>query len=101
MSQAGEAKQLLGNPVFVEAMATAKSQAINAAMRALPADDLGRFRAIEAAKVVDSVLSHLAAVIQAEDAEEQSKVAAMFEEHYQTQARMRWSDPAISTVRAA
>ena len=57
------AKDALNNPVFAEALELAK-QAYNAgAMNCDAKDDLGRFRYIEAQKVVEAVERHLKAVI--------------------------------------
>ncbi len=63
MSIEGEAKGLMTNEAFLDALKKAKDANINAALRCKPRDDLGRWKYLEAAKIVDGVAAHLHALI--------------------------------------
>jgi len=63
MSIEGEAKSLMTNEAFLEALKKAKDANIGAALRCKPRDDLGRWKYLEAAKIVDGVAAHLHALI--------------------------------------
>lgn len=83
----GEAKALMNNPAFVGALETARRQAITAAMACDPTDDEGRRRYLDAAKTVDRVAAHLAALIVADKTGGDADPAT----YYQDQARKRWT----------
>lgn len=70
------AKDALNNPVFTQALELAEQAYMTGAQTCDPKDDLGRFRYIEAAKVVKAVRSHLTAVIASG---EEPKVSQDFE----------------------
>ena len=83
----GEAKALMNNAAFVAAMDAARRQTIAAAMACDPKDDEGRRRYLDAAKTVDRVTAHLAALIAAGKTGEEPDPAT----YYQDQARKRWA----------
>ena len=63
MSIEAEAKGLMGNAAFVEALDKARAQAIASAMACDVRDHDGRRRFLDAARVVDKVQGHLNALI--------------------------------------
>jgi hypothetical protein len=83
----GEAKALMNNAAFVAALDAARRQTIAAAMACDPKDDEGRRRYLDAARTVDRVAGHLAALIAAEKTGGEPDPAA----YYQDQARKRWT----------
>lgn len=91
MSLAGEAKALLNNPVFVEALDAVRTQAINGALSAGPRDDDLRRKYLDAAKTVDGVKSHLAAVIQAQEVADEAEKLKNIENFYSDRAKARWN----------
>jgi hypothetical protein len=83
----GEAKALMNNAAFVAAVDAARRQLIAAAMACDPKDDEGRRRYLDAAKTVDRVMAHLAALVAADKTESEPDPAT----YYQDQARKRWA----------
>lgn len=65
MSMEGEAKSLMNNEAFVAATKFVRDWNIAKALACKPRDDEGRRRYLEAARIVDSVVSHINAQIQA------------------------------------
>lgn len=86
-----EAKALLNNPVFMAAVSKAKDQAMTAALACTPYDDMGRYRFLEGVKVVDSVVNHIVALVEAEKASEAEKQNIAISDYYVTKANERWS----------
>lgn len=80
MSVEAEAKGLMNNPAFVEALAAARRQAIAAAMMCDVKDDDGRRRYLDAARIVDKVAGHLNALIQASKTGADVNAADYYEE---------------------
>lgn len=80
MSIEGEAKSLMNNEAFVEALEAARKQAITAAMMCDTKDDEGRRRYLDAARTVDKVRGHLNALIQAAKTGDDTNVADFYEE---------------------
>ena len=83
----GEAKALMSNTAFVAALDAARRQSIAAAMACDPKDDEGRRRYLDAAKTVDRVAAHLAALVAAGKSGDEPDPAT----YYQDQARKRWT----------
>lgn len=80
MSIEAEAKSLMNNPAFVEALDSARKQAITAAMMCAVEDDNGRRRYLDAARIVDKVAGHLNALILASKTGEDVVPADFYEE---------------------
>lgn len=81
------AKALMNNPAFRDALESAQQSCINAAMACDVKDDEGRRRFLDAAKIVGKVASHLAALIQAAKTGDEVDHASFYEER----ARSRWA----------
>ncbi len=83
----GEAKALMNNAAFAAALEAARRQTIAAAMACDPKDDEGRRRYLDAARTVDRVTGHLAALVAAATTGAAPDPAT----YYQDQARKRWA----------
>lgn len=89
MSLEGEAKALLNNEALTAAFEAVRTQALTAAMYAT--DDTTRRDCLSAARIVDGVKSHLAAVIQAGENEQEVKRLDNIADYYTLKARARWN----------
>ena len=83
----GDAKALMNNAAFTNAVEVVRRQTIAAAMACDPKDDEGRRRYLDAARTVDRVTAHLSALVIAEKVGESVDPAT----YYQDQARKRWA----------
>jgi hypothetical protein len=70
VSITAEAKALMNNEAFVEALESCRKQAMNAALACGIDNDEGRRRYLDAVRTVDKVQGHLAALISADTPEE-------------------------------
>lgn len=61
MSEA-DAKYLMNNPAWVNAVESARKQVMDAALACDPKDDEGRRRYLDAARTVDKVVNHIRAL---------------------------------------
>jgi hypothetical protein len=94
LSRVGEAKQLLNNPVLMEAFEMQRAALLVGALKCEPRDDMGRYRLLEAAKVVEAVKSHLTTIIAADEIAQKQAEAEQLERFYDLQAAGRWTDGA-------
>lgn len=87
MTVDAHANALMNNPAFVEALESARSQAITAAMMCDTRDDDGRRRYLDAARIVDRVAGHLNALVSA------SKSGAVVDpaDFYEERAKQRFA----------
>lgn len=81
-----EAKYLMNNEAFVQAIQSAKAQALAAALGCDGKDDTGRRVYLDAVRTIDKVVSHLSALMASEKPEE-IEVTGFYEE----QAKRRWA----------
>ena len=63
MSKEEDAKYLMQNTAWVEAVTRAKADLINAALKCGPTEDKQRFLYLEAAKSVEKISAHVGALI--------------------------------------
>ena len=81
-----DAKYLMNNAAFVQAVKSCQEWHINEAMKCDPKDDHGRRVHLEHAKNVNRIVGHINALIQAAKTNE----TVDHESYYQEQARRRW-----------
>lgn len=81
-----DAKYLMNNPAFVQALASCQQHHINHAMSCEAKDDHGRRVHLEHAKNVNRIVGHLNALIAAAKSNE----TVDHDSFYQDQAKKRW-----------
>jgi hypothetical protein len=86
MSLEGEAKALMNNEAFVQALNACQQYHLNQAMTCDAKDDHGRRVHLEHAKNVNRIVGHLNALIQASKTGQEVD----HENYYQEQARKKW-----------
>lgn len=96
MSLEGEARALLNNEALVAAFDAVRHQALTAAMHAT--DDTARRDCLAAARIVDGVKAHLAAVVQSADAEQEAKNLDNIQDYYSLKARQRWNAVSVEAM---
>lgn len=80
---ASRAKELLSNEAFRDAIKTAREQVYTSALSCDVKDDLGRFRLLTAAKVIDGIERHLKLLIAAAPGESDVDTSTFYTERAQ------------------